>query len=471
MRRYRLGVFRRKASVARNRFRCYLAIVSIVGLVVRCVAVARAGRTLGFTDGLFFHVQADFLADGRGFVDAGRLAYTFVAQPSAQHPPLFPLLLAIVSKFGGHSVLAHQLACAVMSSVAVPLIGLTAREVGGSRAGLVAAAIAAVYPNLWASDAAVMSESLYVTAIALVLFTSCRLWKQPSVKRAVLVGAAIGTAALVREEAILLIPFALMPQCLLQRRVPTRRQFELIGVAVLMASVVIAPWVARNLTTFDKPVFLSDNHDSVIAGANCPATYSGAAIGSWNFACNAGTLPDGDESVQGAANRARGLHYARTHLTRLPIVVAAREGRALDLFRPFQGPAETRPFRMRVAGAVAFWFTLPAAALGAVIARRRKMSLVPFGGQVAVVVFAAAAGYGLWRLRLPLDVAAITLAGVGLASFARWPYSCSRTPASRSTVRSWSARLPVIDVLPAPRRNTGKTPARRTSSSSIASAA
>ena len=391
--------------------------MTLAGFVVRVVAVARASRTIGFTDGLDFHLQADFLAQGKGFVDAGRLAYSFVARPSAQHPPLFPLLLAAVSKFGGHSVLAHQLACVVMSTAAVPLIGLTAREVDGSRAGLVAAGIAAVYPNLWASDAGIMSESLFVTAIALVLLTSCRLWKQPSVKRAILVGVAIGLAALVREEAIFLLLFALIPQCLLQRGLPSRRRLALIGAAVIMASIVTAPWVVRNLTTFDRPVLLSDNLDSVMAGANCRATFYGAEIGSWDFNCNAGNAPARDESVQGAANRARGLHYVRTHLTRLPVVVAAREGRAFDLFRPFQGLAETRSFWMRVFGAIAFWLTVPAAAFGAVIARRRQMSLAPFIGQVALVIFAAAAGYGLWRLRLPLDVAAITLAGVGIANY------------------------------------------------------
>jgi hypothetical protein len=76
---------------------------------------------------------------------------------------------------------------------------------------------------------------------------------------------------------------------------------------------------------------------------------------------------------------------------------------------------------MRVFGALAFWLILPAAALGAVIARRRSMSLAPFLGQAAVVVVAAALGYGLWRLRLPLDVAAITLAGVGIANYRRAP--------------------------------------------------
>jgi hypothetical protein len=198
---------------------------------------------------------------------------------------------------------------------------------------------------------------------------------------------------------------------------PTRRQFALIGVAVLAAAVVTGPWVIRNLTTFDRPVFLSDNLDSVTAGANCRDAYHGAYLGSWYWNCNTGNLPPGDESVQGAAKRARGLDYARTHLTRLPVVVAAREARTLDLFRPFQGLAETRSRWMRVFGALSFWLILPAAAIGAVIARRRNMSLAPFVGQAAVVVLTTAVGYGLWRLRLPLDIAAITLAGVGVGNY------------------------------------------------------
>ena len=412
-------MFRERDASERDRFVARLTLVSLVGFAIRVVAVVRAGRTLPLTDGLMFHVQANFLAEGRGFVDPGRLAWTFVARPSAQHPPLFPLLLAGVSKLGGHSVMTHQLACAVMSSAAVPLIGLTARAVDGARAGLVAAGIAAVYPNLWASDVGIMSESLYVTAIALVLLTSCRLWKEPSYPRALVAGGAIALAALVREEAILLLPFALVPQCLLQRRVPTRRRFAFIGAALIASVVVTAPWVVRNLTTFDRPVFLADNVDSVIGGANCGLTYYGPQIGSWSKDCNADNLPGRDESAQGAILRARGVHYARTHLSRLPVVVMARIGRAVDLFRPFQGLGDTRSRWMRVFGALAFWLILPAAAIGAVIARRRSMSLAPFAGQALVVLIGAVAGYGLWRLRLPLDVTAITLAGVAIAHYRR----------------------------------------------------
>src|SRR5215210_5343158 len=69
-----------------GRFALGLAGLSLLGLVVRLLAVAHATRELAFNDGRMFHIQAGFIADGLGFVDPGRLAYTFVAEPSAQHP-------------------------------------------------------------------------------------------------------------------------------------------------------------------------------------------------------------------------------------------------------------------------------------------------------------------------------------------------------------------------------------------------
>ena len=62
-----------------------------------------------------------------------------------------------------------------MGAATVALIGLLARRVAGDRAGLVAAAIAAVYPPLWMLDASLRSESLYAPLIALVLLLAYRL--------------------------------------------------------------------------------------------------------------------------------------------------------------------------------------------------------------------------------------------------------------------------------------------------------
>jgi 4-amino-4-deoxy-L-arabinose transferase-like glycosyltransferase len=390
--------------------------------VVRVVAVERAGRNL-VGDGIVFHIQASAIADGFGFVDGAFLAFRYITRPSAQHPPLFPLILSGVSWLGHNSVLAHQRMAAVLSAAAVPLVGLGSREIAGPRAGLAAAGVAAVYPNLWANDAWVMSESLYVTTIALTLWMLARLWKRPTLGRAISVGVAIAIAALTREEAILLLPFAVVPLSLGLGSLRPRQRVALIGAAIAAAAVVTAPWIVRNVVTFKKPVLLAENSDSVIAGANCNQTYYGRAIGSWNFDCTSGRLLEvGDESVHGARLRTRGIRYARAHLGRLPLVVAARVGRAWEVYQPFQGLADVRSDWTRRFAVFSFYALLPIAVLGLLELRRQSIPLSPFLAQAVLVTLTAALGYGLWRLRLSLDVAAITLAGVTLAKWStRWP--------------------------------------------------
>jgi 4-amino-4-deoxy-L-arabinose transferase-like glycosyltransferase len=358
-----------------------------------------AGRELGFNDGLAFHAQANLIADGLGFINSLGLAWTFVARPSAAHPPLFPLLLSAVSWVGFRSVLAHQLTCAVMSAIAVPLLGLTAKEVAGPKA----------------------SESLYITTIALALWMLCRLWARPSVGRATLVGVTIGLAALTRAEAALLIPLAVVPLAVRAKALQPRQRAALVAVALAASTVVVAPWVVRNLVTFDRPVFLAEDLDTVVDGANCRVTYYGAEIGSWSASrlCVGGPLPAGDESVQGAELRSRGIHYARAHLSRVPVVVAARVGRALDVYRPFQGLADIRSRWTRPFALFSFFALWPFAAMGAMNLRRRSVSLIPFVALAVLVIVTATVGYGLWRLRVPFDEALIVLASVALSNL-RW---------------------------------------------------
>ncbi len=52
----------------------------------------------------------------------------------------------------------------------VAIIGLVGRRVGGNRVGLIAAGVAAVYPNLWINDGLVMSESVSCLMISLALW-------------------------------------------------------------------------------------------------------------------------------------------------------------------------------------------------------------------------------------------------------------------------------------------------------------
>src|SRR2546427_628085 len=88
---------------------------------------------------------------------------------------------------------------------AIAGLALAVRRVAGERVGLAAAAIAAVYPALFALDSTVRSESLYALLIALALLGAYRLVERPTWRAAAALGVAIGLAALTRGEGLLLL--------------------------------------------------------------------------------------------------------------------------------------------------------------------------------------------------------------------------------------------------------------------------
>ncbi len=99
-------------------------------------------------------------------------------------------------------------------------------------------------------------------------------------------------------------------------------------------------------------------------------------------------------------------------------MVSARVGRAWSVFRPFQAAddstREGRPYWASVAGLVMLWILVPMAIVGAVVLRRRRVSLIPVLAPIAVVTLNAAAFYGLVRFRAPAEISIVVLAAVAL---------------------------------------------------------
>ena len=101
--------------------------------------------------------------------------------------PLFPVYLGAVSFLGGDSVDAHRLAAALLSAGDRSWCsGLVGRRLLGWRAGLIAASIGALYPNLWINDFLLQVESLAALLVALVIYAAYRYRADPS-RRAVAV--------------------------------------------------------------------------------------------------------------------------------------------------------------------------------------------------------------------------------------------------------------------------------------------
>jgi 4-amino-4-deoxy-L-arabinose transferase-like glycosyltransferase len=339
----------------------------------------------------------------------------FSVSPTAAHPPMTTLLLAagtfIIGLHGGTT--SALLVMALLGSAVVACVGLLGRSMAGPWVGLTAAILAAVAPSFWMPSGIMMSETPAMLFMVLVLLAVVHLLRSPTVLAAVLLGLAFGAEALTRAELILFVPGLLIPATLLVRT-SLRRRFLLLGAALVAMTLVLAPWVGRNLVTFTDPTYISSGNGLVLLGANCPQTYSGPDIGLWSVQCAESAKGGGDESVQSSRDQHAAVHFMEHHTDRLPIVLLVRIAREWGFYNPVQmaqvEAGEGRPVIASLAGLGFYYFLLPFAVAGSVILRRRRIAqwflLVP----AAVVTLISALFFALERFRAPFEVCLVVLA-------------------------------------------------------------
>ncbi len=379
-------------------------------------------------DATYYHVQGQLLGDGHLFAHPYWFLQTGDLADSASHPPGYAAFLGVLSSVGLDSATTHRLASGLLGVATVVVIGLLARRLAGPRAGLLAAAAAAVYPMLWINDGMLQAESLYALIIAVMLYLAHRFWDEPTPGRVAALSAVVGVAALTRTEGAFFFVVLVTPLAL---RVPGRdwgARFRLLGVGAGVGALVLAPWVVFNLARFDEPVYLTNSAGSVMSDASCDSTYYGEFIG-YHANC-IGTDPpleldEEDESVREAEILADADDYFFDHLDRLPVVAVARVARVFDVFKPGQNVwlnwwLEGRGKAASTVGLWAYYALIPFGIYGGVLLHRRRITLIPVLSTVVVVAVAAAITFGLTRYRVPVDVALVVLAGVGADGVLRW---------------------------------------------------
>jgi 4-amino-4-deoxy-L-arabinose transferase-like glycosyltransferase len=419
--------------------------VPVLGLLVRLAyAISRRHDEVG-GDAYYFHNQANLIADGHGFINPLVYAYADIERAAADHPPLYSAYLSLWSLVGVRTPLGHMVASALMGTATVVLVGAAGRRLGGARVGLLAATAAAVHPNLWLWDGALLSETASAFTVALYLYLAVRLIERPTAGRLAAVGASIGLASLARSEMalltvglVLLIP--LLPRAagrararagamgIFDRATATRVGAAAVAMACLVA--VIVPWSAYNQGRFAHPVPLSTGAGLVLVSSNCDLTYEGPLIGYWSFVCSVeGGLQAGTDSFDDASETDRKLRevatdFAGEHRDRLPAVAAARLGRVLALYRPFQqvgllNQNEGVPRWISEVNVGTWYLFAGLAIVGARRVRRQKVPLAALLAPLGTVLVVAVLVYGIWRFRAPADVAVCLLAGVGADTLVR----------------------------------------------------
>ena len=415
-----------------HRFAWALGGIVVVGIVARVLFIA--GWSWGAPvhgDPLFFQQSATDIANGRGYVTQFLGKGPLV--PTAEHPPAFSVLLAGLDVVHVRSVDAHRIALAFISSLGVLAMGLLGRRLAGPRVGLLAAVIAALDP-LWVQwGGFLMSESLYLVIVPTMLLFALRCLDRPNPWDFLALGLLVGLATLTRSEAVDFV--VLLGVAVVVIATGAWRE-RMVFAVVFLAGVgfFLVPWLIRNDVQMGSPT-LSTNEGLTLSGSYSPETLSPSSpdYGSFDQNSQFGTAaiidtyekpPDHakhwTELTLTNAMSSSAMTYARHHLSDLPGVVLAREGRVWGVYAPqseltFDVTEEASgAWGPKQVEQILNWVLLPLALLGAVLlGRRSRRRLLIVVIPIVVVAVNAAVFFGSTRLRVAAEPSIDVLAAIG----------------------------------------------------------
>ncbi|MEO0495656.1 MAG: glycosyltransferase family 39 protein, partial [Actinomycetota bacterium] len=341
-----------------------------------------------------------------------------------EFPPLWPMLLAVLDVVGFDGPNEQRAFGALLGGATIVVIGLLAAALADRRTGVVAASLAAIYPQLIVIDTSLLAEGLAVLLVATALLGVVRARQAdggvvgPAGRRWWLLAAiALGLGALTRSEIVLLALVLVVPAC----RVPDRRAWaRAAGIGLAGVVVCIGGWTVRNAVSLGDVQPFTNNSGTLIAGANCDAVYSGSQIGLWRFDCVVAIDTDGlDESAAASERRSVGVEHALDNLGDLPAVGTVRLLRTFGAWdirtQLFFESLEGRDYDWLWAGWYG-WLAVVALAGGGAVAADREVwrSRWPLVAPLGVVVFTALASYGNQRFRAIAEPGMLVLAAIGL---------------------------------------------------------
>lgn len=440
-----------------RRFKFIVLLVAIGGFAIRGfnVLTVQSGRTISQGDAfLFYWLPAQQLAKGRGYISPvtfrhcswdvdtlprhllldlpDRLYDLCRVVPSAKHPPGFVTFLGGLDWIGLNSMIAQRYALSVLGCVTVVLIGVTAARIISERAGIIAAVIAAVYPNVWISDTQLYAETLMSFGFVLGLMGVYAFWREPTWKRLLIASIGFAIAASARSEMMVLFGVVIVPLVLARRVVSMRRRIAWLALAAIAPLLIFVPWVAYNAGRFQNSVLLSTGLGPTMLASTCDRVYYTDRIGLYDLRCS--KAPESlvksgewlDESVANEYSKQRAVDYAKAHPARTALVVVAREGRMLELWNPrqqniFNSSAQGRGSVALVTTAQWMFRILALASIaGAVLWRRRRIPLYPLVAELVLTVLVVAITFGSTRYRAAAEWCLILLAATALDAMIIW---------------------------------------------------
>ncbi len=328
------------------------------------------------------------LVAGNGFV--------LFDQPNIRRAPGFPVFLVGIYAVFGESTRAVIVANTLLTVGIVLLTGMLGRQIAGERVGFVAACLIAINPVQVKYGLTPLSEPLFTLLIIAGIVVLTPAANHINWKRAVVSGALIGLACLVRSS-ILILPAFLGVWWLWRLR---WRGIAMTAVFTVAMLAVIAPWTVRNwmVTGTLVPVNKMDGH--VLWVSNNPVTWGNRLL--WGNAYEG--LPPGlnpySSPVRQIAydeeEKQLAIEFLRKNANRIPFFVTMKFARFFSLLTQI-------PVHLKIILYSLDVVFVPISIVGVVMLfRDRRWAIGPALAVIIATLVAVAIFWGDSRFRFPI---------------------------------------------------------------------
>jgi 4-amino-4-deoxy-L-arabinose transferase-like glycosyltransferase len=253
---------------------CLVAAAARLGWWLYAHVEPPTGEVLGGDPWMYWTLGND-IAHGRWYTNH------VTGVPSAYYPVGFPAVLGALYWVGNHvpfvdvdNMALTGMFQIVISTATVALTFVVGRRLAGPRAGLIAAAVMAVFPNLVFQVTTIQVETTFVflTMAALAIIVDHD-WSSgpPGVGRLVAFGAVLAACGLVRPFSLPVLLGVFL--AVLATRSGWRRALAVTAVPIVVIIVAFVPWTVRNWVVMDAFIPSSTNvGDTLCLDRNDEAT-------------------------------------------------------------------------------------------------------------------------------------------------------------------------------------------------------
>jgi 4-amino-4-deoxy-L-arabinose transferase-like glycosyltransferase len=399
----------------------WLIVIVGVAVLLRLAAALAMGDQVEVLPGIYDQVTYDTLAhrvlDGYGFSFPHYWwPATRAGEPTAHWSYLYTLYLAgVYALFGAHPLVA-RLIQAVASGILLPwLTYRLGRRIFGPTAGLVAAALTAVYIYFIYYDAALMTESFCILALLWALDLATRLAEAPSWRSWLWLGVASAVAILLRQLFLMFVPFMLVWLLWVGRGRVRLRQ---LAVPLLVIGLLILPWTVRNYLAFHRFVLLNTNAGFAFFWSNHPIYGTNFTLLPADGPSYQDLIPSElrglDEATMESALMRRGIGFVLDDPLRYILLSIIR---LKEYFKFWPSPESS--LISNVSRALSFGLYLPFMLYGLILSRPmwRRCSLLYLFVTVYTVIHLLS--WASIRYRLPVDAVLIVFAGLAVTDLVR----------------------------------------------------